>query len=67
MAVYGLSREQAVAAAIPRARACDLVDAITAGRQASTAASWAAITASLRRAYELLYASLHEGREAGAR
>jgi hypothetical protein len=67
MAVYGLPREHAVEAAIPRAHACDLVDAITAGRDAPTAANWAAITAALRQAYELLHAAQHEGRGAGAR
>jgi hypothetical protein len=65
MAVYGVSREHALAAAIPRAHACDLVDAITAGRQAATPERWATITASLRQAYELLHAALHECREAG--
>jgi hypothetical protein len=62
IAVYGLTRECAVPAAIPRAHACDLVDAITAGRSPATAENWAAITASLRQAYSLLYAALHDRR-----
>jgi hypothetical protein len=61
-AMYGLTRECAVAAAIPRAHACDLVDAITAGHQPPTVENWAAITGSLRQAYSLLYAALHDRR-----
>lgn len=65
MAVYGLSRECAIAAAIPRARACDLVDAITAGREAASAERWAAIAASLFQAYDLLSGAVQEQLGAG--
>jgi hypothetical protein len=66
MTMYGLSRELAIPAAMPRAHACDLVDAITAGRKPATPENWAAITASLRRAYSMLHAALHDRRESGS-
>jgi hypothetical protein len=65
MAVYGLTRECAVSAAVPRAHACDLVDAITAGHSPATAENWEAITASLRQAYGVLHAALQDRRGSG--
>lgn len=56
--VYGLSMEQARPSAVERARACDLVDDITGGRQAPTHAAWAAIEETLRRSYTLLREAL---------
>jgi hypothetical protein len=58
VAVYGLSPEQARPSAAARAHACDLVDAITAGKQAPTPEAWAAISTSLRQAYSLLCEAL---------
>jgi hypothetical protein len=57
-ALYGLEHEQALPSAVERAHACDLVDAITAGEQASTPDAWASIAASLRRSYTLLGGAL---------
>ena len=54
VAVYGLPPEQARPSAVARAQACDLVDAITAGKQAPTPEAWEEITNCLHRSYRLL-------------
>jgi len=52
--VYTLPRASAYPAGVARARACDLVDAITGGRQAPTRDAWAAVEHALQEAYSLL-------------
>lgn len=59
--VYNLSAAEARPAGVARAHAADLVDDITAGRQAATAEAWAAIAFELRRAYSLLYDAAMRG------
>lgn len=53
-AVYGLPMERAHPAGWARARACDLVDAITAGVRPATPEAWAEVENSLREAYSLV-------------
>ena len=52
--VYNLPVARARPAGAARAHACDLVDAITAGRQAPTREAWAAVETALREAYSRL-------------
>jgi hypothetical protein len=58
-AIYHLPRQRAMPSAIARARACDLVDAITGGRKSPTAEHWRAVVAALQDAYGLLCKALH--------
>lgn len=53
-AVYSLPMTRARPAGAARARACDLVDAITAGQRPSTSKAWAEVEDLLRDAYRLL-------------
>lgn len=62
--VYGLTLDQARPSAAQRARACDLVDDITGGRQAPTPAAWAGIEQTLRHSYALLRRALQSARTA---
>ena len=62
--VYSLSMAQARPSAVERARACDLVDDITGGRQVPTRAAWAAIEEALRHSYTLLHDALADSRVA---
>jgi hypothetical protein len=52
--VYSLPTARARPAGAARARACDLVDDITTGRQAPTREAWVAVEAALREAYSRL-------------
>jgi hypothetical protein len=64
--VCGLGQEQVLPSARARAHACELVDAITAGKQAPTPHAWAAIAASLRRSHQLLGEALRAEQRAPA-
>jgi hypothetical protein len=56
--VYGLTFEEARPAAVARARACDLVDEITAKKVAPTEERWSAIRETLYESYRLLSEAL---------
>ncbi len=65
-AVYGLAPERVRPAAEARARACDLVDEITAGLREPALEAWSAVTEALCEAYTRLKEELPEAGRIGA-